>query len=265
MAHRPEQPRATWRRARREALAFVAGQVHGGRADGTDRPGGTTSEMMADKIWPGTRALARRHPGRRGAGVAGHGDARASWRPRRSPSRLGLTGALGTVAEHGGRGATPGGWSATADARHRPRPRRCGRAERAATGLDLQPVRGVFSDSASTTCRCCRWSARPSRSTPTPRCVTWRASGVGRSVISAPPARPPASGCRRPWRSGRWVARWPPSSPGGSPSNGNTPAWLATMSAAPSMGRFSMPLTSTRNHELKKTLSKGKNTELLRC
>ena len=50
-----------------------------------------------------------------------------------------------------------------------------------------------------------------------------------------------------------------------SPSNGNTPAWLATINAAPVSGRFSIPLTSTRNHELKKTLSKGKNTELLRC
>ena len=50
-----------------------------------------------------------------------------------------------------------------------------------------------------------------------------------------------------------------------SPSNGSTPAWLATTSAAPVFGRFSMPLTSTRNHELKNTLSKGKKIASLRC
>ena len=50
-----------------------------------------------------------------------------------------------------------------------------------------------------------------------------------------------------------------------SPSNGSTPAWLATTSAAPDSGRFSIPLTSTRNHELKNTRSNGKKIASLRC
>ena len=50
-----------------------------------------------------------------------------------------------------------------------------------------------------------------------------------------------------------------------SPSNGSTPAWLATTNAAPVSGRCSMPLTSTRNHDLKKNLSSGRTIASLKC
>src|SRR5512142_2439032 len=57
-------------------------------------------------------------------------------------------------------------------------------------------------------CRCCRWSARPSRSTPTARCGCWRASAAGRSATSGPRARPPGSGCRRRSHWAQRAARW---------------------------------------------------------
>ena len=40
--------------------------------------------------------------------------------------------------------------------------------------------------------------------------------------------------------------------------------WSST-NAAPSLGRFSTPLTSTRNHDLKKKRSKGRTIALLKC
>lgn len=78
-----------------KALSFVAGHpVAELRAVGEE----VFDELMADKIWPGTHALARMHldAGQR------------VWLVTASPvevadviaSRLGLTGALGTVAEH---------------------------------------------------------------------------------------------------------------------------------------------------------------------
>jgi hypothetical protein len=50
-----------------------------------------------------------------------------------------------------------------------------------------------------------------------------------------------------------------------SPSTGSTPAWFATTSAAPVSGKFSIPLTSTRNHDLKKNLSIGRTSASLKC
>jgi HAD superfamily hydrolase (TIGR01490 family) len=78
-----------------KALSFVAGHpVAELRAVGEE----VFDELMADKIWPGTQALARMHldAGQR------------VWLVTATPvevaeviaSRLGLTGALGTVAEH---------------------------------------------------------------------------------------------------------------------------------------------------------------------
>jgi HAD superfamily hydrolase (TIGR01490 family) len=77
------------------ALSFVAGHsVSELRSVGAE----AFDELMADKIWPGTHALARMHL------EAGH----RVWLVTATPvevaaviaERLGLTGALGTVAEH---------------------------------------------------------------------------------------------------------------------------------------------------------------------
>lgn len=79
---------------REQALTFVAGHT----VDEIERIGEEVyDEVMADKIWPGTRALAQSHL------ESGHD----VWLVTASPvevatviaSRLGLTGALGTVAE----------------------------------------------------------------------------------------------------------------------------------------------------------------------
>ena len=79
---------------REQALTFVAGHT----VDEIERIGEEVyDEFMADKIWPGTRALAQSHL------ESGHD----VWLVTASPvevatviaSRLGLTGALGTVAE----------------------------------------------------------------------------------------------------------------------------------------------------------------------
>ena len=80
---------------RDQALTFVAGHT----VDEIERIGEEVyDEVMADKIWPGTRALAQSHL------ESGHD----VWLVTASPvevatviaSRLGLTGALGTVAEN---------------------------------------------------------------------------------------------------------------------------------------------------------------------
>jgi len=80
---------------REQALTFVAGHT----VDEIERIGEEVyDEVMADKIWPGTRALAQSHL------ESGHD----VWLVTASPvevatviaSRLGLTGALGTVAEN---------------------------------------------------------------------------------------------------------------------------------------------------------------------
>lgn len=79
---------------REQALTFVAGHT----VDEIEHIGEEVyDEVMADKIWPGTRALAQSHL------ESGHD----VWLVTASPvevatviaSRLGLTGALGTVAE----------------------------------------------------------------------------------------------------------------------------------------------------------------------
>ena len=79
----------------KRALSFVSGHsVAEMKAIGEE----VYDELMADKIWPGTQALARRH--------LAAGD--QVWLVTATPvevaeviaERLGLTGALGTVAEH---------------------------------------------------------------------------------------------------------------------------------------------------------------------
>ncbi|OOK67056.1 putative hydrolase [Mycobacterium kansasii] len=50
--------------------------------------------------------------------------------------------------------------------------------------------------------------APPSPSTRIRDCAAWPANGDGKFGISAPRARPLGSGCRRPWRWARPAARW---------------------------------------------------------
>ena len=158
-------------------------------------------EIIADKIWPGTRALAQMHLD------AGQ----QVWLVTATPHeladtiarRLGLTGALGTVAE-----SVDGVFTGrlVGDILHGTGKAHAVRSLAIREGLNLR--RSPHTPTASTTCRCCLWSAQPSRSTPTPTCATWPASVAGRSAISARRARPPGSACRRRWRSARSAGHW---------------------------------------------------------
>ena len=161
-------------------------------------------EIIADKIWPGTRALAQMHLD------AGQ----QVWLVTATPyelaatiaKRLGLTGALGTVAE-----SVDGIFTGrlVGDILHG-----TGKARRALAGhprgAEPAPLHGLLRQ-LQRRADAVAGRHRPSRSTPTPTCATWPASAAGRSAISAPRARPPASGCRRRWRWARPAARWQPS------------------------------------------------------
>lgn len=122
-------------------------------------------EYIADKIWPGTQALAQRHLD------AGQ----QVWLVTATPlelaqviaGRLGLTGALGTVAE-----SVDGVFTGrlVGDILHGPGKAHAVRSLAIREGLDLKRCT-AYSDS-TTTSRCSRSSARPSPSTPTPTCAT---------------------------------------------------------------------------------------------
>lgn len=177
---------------RRKALAFIEGRsVAELVALGEE----IYDEIIADKIWDGTRELTQMHLD------AGQ----QVWLITATPyelaatiaRRLGLTGALGTSPSRS-TGYSPADWSArscTAPARHT----RCGRWP---SGRDSISNAAPPTPTATTTSRCCRWWAPRSPSTPTPACAAWPGNGGGRSVISESPARPLGSGFRRPWR---WV------------------------------------------------------------
>ena len=156
-------------------------------------------ELMAERIWSGTHALARLHldagqrvwlvtaaPVELGAVIA---------------ERLGLTGAIGTVAEIRGRrlhrpaGRRPDARPGEGGRDHRPR-----RARRASIWPGAPPTA-----TRSTTCPCSPRSAGRSRSTPTRRCAGPPANAAGRSATSAPAARRPRSRCRP-----RSVPAWSP-------------------------------------------------------
>ena len=92
---------------RRKALAFIEGRT---TEEFTALGEEIYDEIIADKIWPGTRALAQAHLD------AGQ----QVWLVTATPyelaeiiaKRLGFTGALGTVAESVGR-SSPADWWAT--------------------------------------------------------------------------------------------------------------------------------------------------------
>ena len=125
--------------ARSSALGFIAGHTV---AELEMLGEEIFDEAMAARIWPGTQALAQLHLDR----------GQRVWLVTAAPieiasiiaRRLGLTGALGTVAEHESTASTPAGWSATCST-GRPRPRRS-RALAAREGLDLARC-SAYSDS----------------------------------------------------------------------------------------------------------------------
>ncbi len=179
------------------ALSFVAGRpVDEFVALGED----IYDELMADRIWAGTRALAQMHldAGQR------------VWLVTATPvelaqiiaRRLGLTGALGTIAEmENGVYTGQAGRRDPARAREGARRARARRVARGSTCAAAPRTR-----TRSTTCRCSRPSARPLPSTPIPSCATSPSPGAGRSATSAPAARPPRSACRPCWARARWRA-----------------------------------------------------------
>ena len=144
---------------------------------------------MAHRIWPGTRALAQMHldQGQR------------VWLVTAAPieiariiaRRLGLTGALGTVAEH-----VDGVYTGrlVGDMLHGPAKARGGQGARRARGARPAPLLGVLrllqrpADAVA-------WSATRARSTPTPGCAPTPGSRAGGSATTAPAARRPAPAC----------------------------------------------------------------------
>ena len=147
---------------------------------------------MAHRIWPGTRALAQLHldQGQR------------VWLVTAAPieiatiiaRRLGLTGALGTVAEHVDGVYTGqlvgemlhGSAKAVAVAELAER-------VRARPGPLLGVLRLLQRPADAQ-----RWSATRARSTPTPGCASTPAPTAGGSATTAPGARRPAPACSPP-------------------------------------------------------------------
>ncbi len=169
--------------ARSSALAFIAGHTV---AELEELGEEIFDEAMAHRIWPGTRALAQMHldQGQR------------VWLVTAAPieiatiiaRRLGLTGAMGTVAEHQD-GVYTG--ALVGDMLHGPAKAEAIQALAAREGLDLGAARRT--PTPTTTCRCSRWSATRVRSTRTPSSAHTPGSRAGRSGTTAPVARPRAS------------------------------------------------------------------------
>ncbi len=159
-------------------------------------------EYMAERIWPGTRALAEAHL------AAGQ----KVWLVTAAPveianviaRRLGLTGALGTVAE-----SVDGVYTGklVGEPLHGPAKAEAVRALAAAEGLDLSRC-AAYSDSHNDIPMLSRWSATPTPSTRTPSCASTRASWTGGCATTARPAGRPRSASRRRPAWARWrVAR----------------------------------------------------------
>jgi HAD superfamily hydrolase (TIGR01490 family) len=128
------------RASREQALSFVAGHT----VDELNALGEEIyDELMADKIWPGTRALAQMHldAGQRVWLVTATPVELATIIAR----RLGLTGALGTVAEHED-GVYTG--RLVGEMLHGPAKAHAVRALAAREGLDLRRCT-AYSDSAN--------------------------------------------------------------------------------------------------------------------
>ena len=142
---------------------------------------------MAHRIWPGTRALAQMHldQGQR------------VWLVTAAPieiatiiaRRLGLTGALGTVAEH-----VDGVYTGrlVGEMLHGPAKARGGQGARRPRGARPRALLGVLR-LLQRPADAHRWSATRARSTPTPGCAPTPGTTAGGSATTAPAARPPGS------------------------------------------------------------------------
>lgn len=156
-------------------------------------------EYMAERIWPGTRALAQAHLD------AGQ----KVWLVTAAPveiaqviaRRLGLTGALGTVAE-----SVDGVYTGklVGEPLHGPAKAEAVRALAAAEDLDLSCC-AAYSDSHNDIPMLSS-SATPTPSTPTPSSASTRATSTGGCATTAPAARPRRSASRRRRVWARWRA-----------------------------------------------------------
>ncbi|CAM5266007.1 hypothetical protein STANM309S_01407 [Streptomyces tanashiensis] len=163
-------------------------------------------EYMADRIWPGTRGLAQAHLD------AGQ----KVWLVTAAPvetatiiaRRLGLTGALGTVAESVG-GVYTG--KLVGEPLHGPAKAEAVRALAAAEGLDLSRC-AAYSDSHNDIPMLSLVATR-TRSTRTPSSASTRRTGTGGCATTGPAARPRRSASPPPRASARWPAARPPRSP----------------------------------------------------
>ena len=164
-------------------------------------------EAMAHRIWPGTRALAQLHLD----------EGQRVWLVTAAPieiariiaRRLGLTGALGTVAEH-----VDGVYTGrlVGEMLHGPAKGEAVQALADREGLDLGRLLGVLRllqrpDHALDGRRPVRDQPRRPARGPTP------ASRAGGSATTAPAARPPAPGSSRPRSPARPAGPWPPAAP----------------------------------------------------
>ena len=170
-----------------KALSFVAGHSVAELAAVGEE---VFDEIMARKIWPGTKALAQMHldAGQR------------VWLVTATPvevaeviaRRLGLTGGLGTVAEQ-----VDGVYTGrlVGSLLHGPAKVEAVRALAERKGWTCRCARRTAT--RPTTSRCCPWSGTRARSTPTPRCAVTPRPTAGASATTGPGARRPASGSRR--------------------------------------------------------------------
>ena len=187
------------------ALSFVAGRSV---AEFTALGEEIYDELMADRIWAGTRALAQMHldAGQR------------VWLVTATPvelaliiaRRLGLTGALGTVAE-----SVDGYYTGrlVGEILHGPAKahavQRAGR-RRGPGPAPLHRLLGLGQRRADAVRGRHRGGGQPGLAS----CATSPGSAAGRSATSAPAARPPGSACRRcsapgPVAGAVRAARWP--------------------------------------------------------
>ena len=181
------------------ALSFVAGRSV---AEITAIGEEIYDELMADRIWAGTRALAQMHLD------AGH----RVWLVTATPvelaliiaRRLGLTGALGTVAE-----SVDGYYTGrlVGEILHGPAKAHAVQALAAAEGLDLSRCT-AYSDSVNDVPMLSAVGTAVAIN-PDPSCATSPGSGAGRSATSGPAARRPGSACPRCSAPARWPARSP--------------------------------------------------------
>ncbi len=159
-------------------------------------------EIIADKIWPGTRELAQMHLD------AGQ----QVWLITATPyelaatiaRRLGLTGALGTVAE-----SVDGVFTGrlVGEILHGPGKAHAVRSLAIREGLNLKRCT-AYSDSFNDVPMLSLVGTAVAINPDARLAQPWPAKEAGRSATSGPPARRPGSGCRRRWRWARPAARW---------------------------------------------------------